>query len=68
MKTAAHEARCLLLTCITHLAVAHVSQGFPSLLQVAQTGVDQAVSIADWLHTVLIAGCRPANTLVLWAV
>lgn len=50
------------------LAVAHISQGFPSLLQMAKAGVDQAVSIAGQVHTVLITGCRPANTLILQAV
>lgn len=50
------------------LAVAHVGQGFPSLLQLAQIGMDQAISITGGLHTVLIAGCWPANTLILQTV
>lgn len=67
-KTAVSECCCILLSSVTYLAMAHVSQGFPRLLQVAQTGVDLAVGIAGRLHAVLITGCWPVNTLILWAV
>lgn len=55
-------------TIVTYLTVTRVSQSLSSLLQLAQTGVDQAISIADWFDAVLVAGARSANTLVLRAV
>lgn len=51
-----------------HLAVAHVGQGLPSLLQVAQAQVHQAIGVAHRLHVALVAGRRAAKALVLRAV
>lgn len=48
--------------------MAHVGQGLPRLLQVAQAQVHQAVGVAHWLHAVLVAGRRAAHALVLRAV
>lgn len=53
---------------VTYLAVTHVGQDFPSMLQVAQTGVDHTISVADQLHAVLITGPWSANTFVLRTV
>lgn len=51
-----------------YLAVAHVGQPLPSLLQVAQAGVDHAIAVAGQLAAALVTRARPSQTLVLGTV
>lgn len=51
-----------------HLAVAHVGQGLPRLLQVAQAQMHQAIGVTHWLHVALVTRRRAANALILRAV